>query len=93
MADARVKPNQAWWVAENYVRVLLDLYECMDCLWLPERPSANLNPFRARRETDDAWDVLAQRNPAPSANNKFRQLELAGKRIDARLRELRELLA
>lgn len=77
IADAGVTPDQAWWVAENFVRVLLDLYERIDCVWMPERPSASHNPFRARKETDPAWDLLSTRHPEPSANNKHYQFDVA----------------
>src|SRR6516165_12045376 len=33
--DANVPEDQTWWVAESCARFLSQLYECLDCLWVP----------------------------------------------------------
>jgi hypothetical protein len=83
---ARVRPipdkclnsDQTWWVAESCTRFLSELYECIDCLWLPERPSSDREPFRSTNPSDKTRGANTVRGQQPSPHNKLYQLTLAG---------------
>jgi hypothetical protein len=79
---ANVRQDQAWWVAESCVRLLTQLYECLDCLWVPEKPVSQRDALQREdggappRETWASLPVCAR---APSAENKLHQLSVAGR--------------
>jgi hypothetical protein len=75
IAAAMVKEEQRWWVSEGCTRFLAELWECIDCLWLPDQPIAD----RDRHRVSDRPDMrrrFAQppRLRAPSDYNKLHQL-------------------
>jgi hypothetical protein len=78
-----VPADQAWWVAETCTRFLTQLYESLDCRWIPERPAPGREPFRqgdtAPPEGAAAWTGLPSRGAAPSPENKLHQLAVAGR--------------
>lgn len=79
IADAKVKEEQRWWVSEGCSRFLAELWECIDCLWLPNRPIADRDPY-GLYDRPDKERLRAQppRLGAPSAYNKLHQLAVAG---------------
>jgi hypothetical protein len=77
-APPAVNPDQVWWVEESCTRFLSELYECIDCLWLPERPSSDREPFRVYNPADKSRGANPTRLRHPSAYNKLHQLRLAG---------------
>lgn len=78
-AGPKVRSDQDWWATESSSRFLSELCECIDCLWLPERPSADrelssvLNPSDRTRITDP------YRSQSPSPYNKLHQLAVASR--------------
>lgn len=78
-APPDLKPDQAWWVEESCTRFLSELYECVDCLWLPERPSSDREPFRIYNPDDKTGGANPTRLRHPSAYNKLHQLRTAGR--------------
>lgn len=80
IADANVKDEQRWWVAECGSRFLAEVWECLDCLWLPNRPIADRDPFRVY-DPPDKTRLGAQppRLGAASGYNKLHQLAVAGR--------------
>ena len=79
VAAAKVAPDQTWWIEETCTRFLSELYECLDCLWLPERPSSEREPFRAFNPADRTRGANPHRAQQPSPHNKLHQLALAGR--------------
>ncbi len=79
IADGMVKEEQRWWVSEGCSRFLAELWECIDCLWLPDQPISDRDPHRVFVQPDERRH-LAQppRLRAPSAYNKLHQLAVAG---------------
>jgi hypothetical protein len=79
---SNVREDQSWWVAESCVRFLSQVYECLDCLWIPERPASQHEALRWN-DSDappcDAWDTLPTCAQAPSPENKLHQLSVAGR--------------
>jgi hypothetical protein len=81
VADQQVDDDQAWWVSETCTRLLSQLYECVDCLWVPERRDSNREQFNsanAVRPACLAWAPSPVRLQAPSPENKLYQLATAG---------------
>ncbi|HVS89400.1 MAG TPA: hypothetical protein VHF01_14435 [Candidatus Acidoferrum sp.] len=80
IADAKVKEEQRWWVSEGCSRFLAELWECIDCLWLPNRPIADREPWYRVDDPRDQARLPAQphRLGASSAYNKLHQLAVAG---------------
>jgi hypothetical protein len=79
---SNVREDQAWWVAESCVRFLSQVYECLDCLWIPERPASQREAVRwsdSDAPPCDAWVTLPASGQAPSAENKLYQLSVAGR--------------
>jgi hypothetical protein len=77
VADPNARPDQRWWIAESSARFLSELYECMECFWLPERPRAERNPFS---DPLDSRQISTPIRPAAaSAYNKLYQLEVANR--------------
>jgi hypothetical protein len=87
---ARVRPtpapdvpeDQVWWVAETCARFLSQLYESLDCRWVPERPASASAPFHQEDADPPAcapWAALPVRAQAPSPENKLHQLSVAGR--------------
>lgn len=79
VAEPKVPQDQAWWVAETCTRFLSELYECIDCLWLPERPSSEREPFRSPNPPDKTHGANPTRSQSASPHNKLNQLALAGR--------------
>jgi len=77
-----IREDQAWWVAESCTRFLSQVYECLDCLWIPERPASQREAVRWN-DSDappcDAWVTLPACAQAPSPENKLHQLSVAGR--------------
>jgi len=82
MPASSVREDQSWWTAESCSRFLSQLYECLDCLWVPERPASQREVIRLN-DTDappcDAWAALPARAQMPSPENKLHQLSVAGR--------------
>lgn len=78
-AEERLAPEQVWWVEETSARFLSELYECVDCLWLPERPSSDREPFRNNRRAVQNHGANVRREQCASPYNKLNQLALAGR--------------
>jgi len=79
---SNVREDQSWWVAESCVRFLSQVYECLDCLWIPERPASQREAVRwsdSDAPQCDAWLSLPASGQAPSAENKLHQLSVAGR--------------
>jgi MvdD-like protein with pre-ATP grasp domain len=77
-----IREDQTWWVAESCVRFLSQVYECLDCLWVPERPASQREAVRwndSAAPPCDAWVTLPARAQTPSAENKLYQLSVAGR--------------
>jgi hypothetical protein len=79
IADAMAKKEQRWWITEGCSRFLAELWECIDCLWLPNQPMADRDPYRVQVQPDKRhWLFQPPRLRAPSAYNKLHQLAIAG---------------
>jgi hypothetical protein len=80
IADAKVKEEQRWWVSEGCSRFLAELWECVECLWLPNRPIADREPWFRVDDPRDETGLTAHphRLGASSAYNKLHQLVVAG---------------
>ncbi len=79
VADPILPPDQTWWVEESCTRFLSELYECIDCVWLPERPAAEREPFRGTNPADKTRGATPTRQQSASPHNKLNQLALAGR--------------
>jgi RimK-like ATP-grasp domain len=79
---AHVREDQAWWVSESCLRFLAQLYECLDCLWVPERRSLE-RVLHGREDTDRPaykdWSPYLWRSQTASPENKLHQLSVAGR--------------
>ncbi len=77
--EATLQGEQRWWAGESCSRFLGDLWECLDCLWLPNRPMVE----RDGRVFGQPPDARSNFQPvgwrAPSCYNKLHQLEVAGR--------------
>src|ERR1700693_164792 len=79
IADAMVKEEQRWWVSEGCSRFFAEISECIDCLWLPDRPISDRDPHRLFDQPEKGrWRAQPPRLRAPSAYNKLHQLAVAG---------------
>jgi hypothetical protein len=79
---SNVRKDQSWWVAESCTRFLSQLYECLHCLWVPERPASQHEAVRlsdADAPPCEAWVTLPACAQAPSPENKLHQLAVAGR--------------
>ena len=82
---ARVRPKaptnalkeQQWWIEESATRFLSELYECINCLWVPERPESEREPFRLTNPPNKEVGANPHRAQHPSPHNKLYQLQLA----------------
>lgn len=82
---ARVRPKaptnttqeQKWWIEESATRFLSELYECINCFWLPERPESEREPFRLTNPPKKDGGANPHRTQQPSPHNKLHQLRLA----------------
>jgi hypothetical protein len=76
--EASLQSEQRWWAGESCSRFLGDLWECLDCLWVPNRPTVE----RDARVYGQAPDARSNLQPlgwrAPSCYNKLHQLAVAG---------------
>ena len=80
VAEASVDDEQKWWVAEGCSRWLAELWECLDCLWLPNRPLADRDPHRFFDSLDRTRQpAQPPRLRAPSGYNKLHQLTVASR--------------
>jgi hypothetical protein len=82
IAASNVREDQSWWVAESCVRFLSQVYECLDCLWIPARPASQREAVRwsdSDAPPCDAWLTLPARAHVPSPENKLHQLSVAGR--------------
>jgi hypothetical protein len=80
--DPKIAEDQAWWAAESSARFLSQLYASLDCLWVPERPVSQREPFRQGDRAPPAhplWYLTPGRLPVPSPDNKFLQLSMAAR--------------
>jgi MvdD-like protein with pre-ATP grasp domain/ribosomal protein S6-L-glutamate ligase RimK-like protein len=77
-----VREDQSWWVAESCARFLSQLYEWLDCYWVPEHPTSHRDAVHltdAEAPPYDAWAGLPARAQTPSPENKLHQLSVAGR--------------
>jgi len=71
-------PEQRWWVEETCTLWLAELWEILDCLWIPNKPLADRDPYRKQEPTDHLIappPVLARASPY----NKMHQLAVAAR--------------
>jgi len=78
---ANLEKDQSWWAAESCARFLSELYECLDCLWVPEKPASERAWFRpdAEQPAFARWQAQLVRQQSPSPENKLYQLSVAGR--------------
>src|SRR5579871_1847286 len=77
-----LKDDQVWWVAESSLRFLCQVYEGLDCFWVPEKPVPEREPFVADPTVDPRSYFGAHRAihlQVPSPENKLHQLSVAGR--------------
>jgi hypothetical protein len=77
--EAALQGEQRWWTGESCSRFLADLWECLDCLWLPNRPVVERDAlvFGEPPDARSIFQPLGWR--APSCYNKLHQLAVAGR--------------
>jgi len=84
VAGDAVPEENRWAVSETSSRVLAELWECLDCVWLPHRPNATTSPHGTTAKPDAYAPSLTRTArsepglPRPAPGNKLHQLQLAG---------------
>jgi hypothetical protein len=80
VAHAQVSEEQKWWITESGSRFLAELWECLDCLWVPNRPIADRDPHRVFSQPNKTHRFAQPpRLRTPSGYNKLHQLTVAGR--------------
>jgi hypothetical protein len=77
-----VRSDQVWWVTETSLRFLCQVYECLDCFWVPEKPVPEREPFLTDQLIGPRSHAGAHRAnclQVPSPENKLHQLSVAGR--------------
>jgi hypothetical protein len=87
-ARGRPKPHpnargdQVWWISESCRDFLSQMYECLDCFWVPERLGPERERFLSDQTIEPRFSVgspRAIRSQTPSPENKIHQLSVAGR--------------
>lgn len=77
---ANLKDEHRWWVTEGCSRFLAELWECLDCRWIPNRPIADRDPHWTFDPPDQPRaGPPPRRLRTPSGYNKLHQLAVAGR--------------
>src|SRR5437762_1973136 len=77
---AEVPPENHWWVSEVSTWWLAEVWESLDCLWIPDRPRTDREPYRKRSEPEGGLPLgVPPVSAGPSAYSKLNQLAIAAR--------------
>jgi RimK-like ATP-grasp domain len=79
-AAEEVRQENKWWVSEVSTSWLAEVWESLNCLWIPDRPRTDREPYRKRSEPNNGQRLGSPPASAgPSPYSKLNQLAVAAR--------------